>query len=100
MTDQELLVAADAAAARAYAPYSNFLVGCAVLISLRVLSPISRPRSITRESHSIDLIGALLVTSGVALGALGLFAVAEDIGHQAGWLVAAMSAVVAGSRST
>jgi MFS family permease len=69
----------------------------AVLISLRVLSPISRPisrpRSITRESHSFDLIGALLVTSGVALGALGLSAIAEDIGHQAGWLVAAMSAV-------
>jgi cytidine deaminase len=31
MTDQELLAAADAVAARAYAPYSNFLVGCAVL---------------------------------------------------------------------
>jgi cytidine deaminase len=31
MTDEELLRLADAAAARAYAPYSNFLVGCAVL---------------------------------------------------------------------
>ena len=31
MTDSELLAAADAVAARAYAPYSNFLVGCAVL---------------------------------------------------------------------
>src|SRR5262249_30525796 len=30
-TDEELLAAADAAAARAYAPYSNFHVGCVVL---------------------------------------------------------------------
>ena len=31
MTDAELLERADAIAARAYAPYSKFLVGCAVL---------------------------------------------------------------------
>jgi cytidine deaminase len=31
MTDQDLLALADAAAARAYAPYSEFQVGCAVL---------------------------------------------------------------------
>jgi len=31
MTDAELLERADAIAARAYAPYSEFLVGCAVL---------------------------------------------------------------------
>jgi cytidine deaminase len=31
MTDEELLAAADAVAARAYAPYSTFNVGCAVL---------------------------------------------------------------------
>ena len=31
MTDEQLLEAADAIAARAYAPYSRFNVGCAVL---------------------------------------------------------------------
>ena len=31
MTDGELIERADAIAARAYAPYSTFLVGCAVL---------------------------------------------------------------------
>jgi cytidine deaminase len=31
MTDAELLERADAIAARAYAPYSNFFVGCAAL---------------------------------------------------------------------
>ena len=31
MTDNELLAAADAIAARAYAPYSRFHVGCVVL---------------------------------------------------------------------
>ncbi|MFN0155283.1 MAG: cytidine deaminase [Gaiella sp.] len=31
MTDRELLARADAIAARAYAPYSHFHVGCAVL---------------------------------------------------------------------
>jgi cytidine deaminase len=31
LTDMELLTVAGAAAARAYAPYSNFHVGCAVL---------------------------------------------------------------------
>jgi cytidine deaminase len=31
MNDDELLAVADAVAARAYAPYSNFHVGCAVL---------------------------------------------------------------------
>jgi cytidine deaminase len=31
MNDAELLERADAIAAKAYAPYSNFLVGCAVL---------------------------------------------------------------------
>ena len=39
MTDDELLAAADAIAGRAYAPYSRFHVGCAVL---------------TRDGHVIE----------------------------------------------
>jgi cytidine deaminase len=39
MTDAELLARADAVAARAYAPYSKFHVGCAVL---------------TRDGHVIE----------------------------------------------
>jgi len=39
ISDAELLAAADAVAAHAYAPYSNFQVGCAVL---------------TREGHIIE----------------------------------------------
>jgi cytidine deaminase len=31
VTDQELLARADAIAARAYSPYSKFMVGCAIL---------------------------------------------------------------------
>jgi cytidine deaminase len=32
VTDEELLARADAVAARAYAPYSEFFVGCALLL--------------------------------------------------------------------
>jgi MFS family permease len=63
----------------------------AVLISLRVLSRVSRPRVTTGGQHSLDLLGALSVTAGVALAALGLSKVAEDVGHWAGWLVVALS---------
>ncbi len=65
----------------------------AALISLRVLTSINRPHSITRESRSFDLVGALLVTSGVALGALGLSKIAQDVGNWVGWLMVGMSSV-------
>ncbi len=63
----------------------------AVLISLPVLSPISHPRPFGREARQLDLMGALAVTAGVALGALGLSMIAEDLGHWTGWLVVALA---------
>jgi MFS family permease len=63
----------------------------AALISLRVLSPISRPRSLGTEARHLDLIGALSVTAGVALAALGLSMIAEAVGHWNGWLVVALA---------
>jgi MFS family permease len=65
----------------------------AALISLRVLSPISRPRSLGKRARHLDLVGALLVTAGVALGALGLSMIAEDAGHWPGWLVTACASM-------
>ncbi|HWI00162.1 MAG TPA: MFS transporter, partial [Propionibacteriaceae bacterium] len=65
----------------------------AALISLRVLSPISRPPSDEEHVRQLDLLGALLVTAGVALVALGLSMIAEDIGHWPGWLVVAFASV-------
>jgi MFS family permease len=63
----------------------------AVLISLPALSPISRPHPFGREGRQLDLMGALAVTAGVALGALGLSMIAEDLGHWTGWLVTALA---------
>jgi MFS family permease len=63
----------------------------AALISLRVLSPINRPRSSGREGRHLDLMGALSVTAGVGLGALGLSMIAGDVGHWTGWLVVALA---------
>jgi MFS family permease len=65
----------------------------AALISLRVLSPISRPPSDEEHIRQLDLLGALLVTAGVALVALGLSMIAEDVGHWPGWLVVAFASV-------
>ena len=36
-------------------------------------------------------MGALSVTAGVALGALGLSMIAEDVGHWTGWMVVALA---------
>ena len=52
MTDAELLAAADAIASRAYAPYSNFEVGCAVLC---------------RDGHESDLHAGLPLPSAPAM---------------------------------
>jgi MFS family permease len=63
----------------------------AALISLRALSPINRPRSFGRKAGDLNLTGALSVTAGVALGALGLSMIAEDVGHWTGWMVVALA---------
>jgi len=78
MTDPELLALADAAAARAYAPYSGFSVGCAVL---------------TREGEVVE--GVNVENAAYPLGVCAertAFARAIAEGHRPGdFVVAAIS---------
>ena len=61
MTDSELLARADAVADRAYAPYSDFRVGCAVLTRTGAViegvnvENASRSASARSEPHSLAL---------------------------------------------
>jgi MFS family permease len=65
----------------------------ALLLSLRVLdSGGGDRRSKGTAPRSLDLVGAVSVTAGIALGTLGLSRLAQDIGRRDGWLTTALSA--------
>jgi MFS family permease len=74
----------------------NAPIGLAALLVSHVLPPsavssrlgVRRSRSIVA---SLDLGDAVLVTVGIALGALGLSLISERVGSRAGWVAAGLS---------
>jgi cytidine deaminase len=89
MTDAELLERADAIAARAYAPYSKFLVGCAVLArDGRVIEGVnvenaSYPLGVCAERNALSTA----VTEGYGPGDLEAIAInASPCGGCRQWL--------------
>ena len=82
MTDQELIIAARAAALRAYAPYSRFSVGCAVeSVDGRVVTGANMENACYRLGVCAEISALTAAQAAFGLGKIARIAVAG--GHLA-----------------
>ncbi len=81
MTDEELIAAARAAALKAYAPYSNFSVGCAILsVDGEVVSGANMENACYRLGVCAEISALTAAQAKFGLGRIARIAVAGGDG--------------------